>query len=202
MKSEEIRASAAERRASFDRDPRKLPPDLLASIGLMATSAAMTENIVEIAVAGFLRVSTDYGLTLTPHMNMPLRLDVLKSAAEIRIDDLDVLDEFGELLGRIKEAFGKRNDVIHDLWFRNSHTGEVGRYQKKARGKLEMKFITTSADEVRRDALLVHEVGMELATFLRRHNLWPRKQRVRPSPLWFKRAARKEREKKKGRDRI
>jgi hypothetical protein len=192
--SEEIRKSAEYLMALFDRDPRNLPQDLLASIGLMAASAATTESIIEFAIAGCLGLSAEYGLALTPHMNIPLRLDVLKSAAEIRIDDLDALDELDELLGRIKEAFGKRNDVVHHSWLRNSHTGEVGRVKKKARGKIEANLIRTSANEVRRDALLVHQVGVELSIFMNRHNLWPREADVPPSPLAPKRAARKKRQ--------
>ena len=35
-----------------DHDPRNLPLDLLASIGLMAACASKTENVVEIALTG------------------------------------------------------------------------------------------------------------------------------------------------------
>jgi hypothetical protein len=176
-----------------DHDPRNLPQDLLASIGLMAACAAKTENVVELALTGCLGVSIEYGLALTPHMNLLLRLDVLKSAAEIRIDDLDALDELDGLLDRIEKAFRKRNDVVHQVWVRHLHTGEVGRVHQKARGKVEAFLFRTSADEVRSDALLVHQSGVDLSIFMNRHNLWPREADVRPSPLVPKQAARKER---------
>ena len=91
-----------------------LPQDLLASIGLMAVSSARVEYLVEEAVAGCLGLSVEYGLAVTTHMNMKLRLDVLKSAAEMRIDDLEALDELEELANRIDKGWAKRNDIIHN----------------------------------------------------------------------------------------
>jgi hypothetical protein len=76
----------------LDFDPRNLPQDLLAAIGRMTTSAAHTESCVDEAIAGCLGIDYEYGQAVTTHMTMPLRFDVLRSAAELRIDDLDALD--------------------------------------------------------------------------------------------------------------
>src|SRR5262245_39382817 len=72
----------------YDFDPQNLSHDLLAAIGLMTACAAQTEFCVEVGIAGCLGVDAEYGQAVTAHMAMPLRFSVLKSAAEIRIDDL------------------------------------------------------------------------------------------------------------------
>jgi hypothetical protein len=173
----------------YDFDPRNLPQDLLAAIGLMTTSAAQTEWFVESAIAGCLGLSVEYGAAVTTHMNMPLRLNVLKSAAEIRIVDLEVMKELEELLGRIDAAFRKRNDVVHHTWLRDPDTGKVGRVWKKARERVELEVIPMSADQVRRDARFVYQAGIDLFEFLGKHDLMPRLEDTRP--LWKRREAKR-----------
>src|SRR5262249_19922847 len=60
----------------YDFDPRNLPKDLLAAIGLMTTSAAHTESCVDEAIAGCLGIDYEFGQAVTTHMTMPLRFDV------------------------------------------------------------------------------------------------------------------------------
>jgi hypothetical protein len=43
----------------YDFDPRNLPPDVLAAIGLMTTSAAHTESCVDEAIAGCLGIDLE-----------------------------------------------------------------------------------------------------------------------------------------------
>jgi len=157
----------------YDFDPRNLPQDVLAAIGLMTTSAAHTESCVDEAIAGCLGVDYEYGQAVTTHMTMPLRFDVLRSAAEIRIDDLEVLDELDDLLGRLKEAFEKRNAVVHHMWCRDPQTGNVVMVKETARVRVAVKSIPMSADQVKADALFVYDAGMALFLFLKAHNLLP-----------------------------
>ena len=157
----------------YDFDPRNLPQDLLAAIGLMTTSAAHTESVVDEAIAGCLGIDYEFGQAVTTHMTMPLRFDVLRSAAELRIDDLDALDALDVLLGRLKEAFDKRNAVVHHMWCRDPETGNVVMVKETARKQVDIKSIPMSADQVKDDALFVYETGMALFSFLKKHNLLP-----------------------------
>ncbi len=97
----------------YDFDPHNLPQKLLAAIGLALTSYAQTERMVQDAIAGCLGVDTEYGAAATTHMAMPLRFSVLKSVAEIRIDDLDALDELDELISKVEDAANRRNAIAH-----------------------------------------------------------------------------------------
>jgi hypothetical protein len=72
----------------YDFDPRNLPQDMLAAIGLMTACAAQAESVVEMAIHCFLDIDFEYGQALTKNMSMPQRLNALRASAEIRIDDL------------------------------------------------------------------------------------------------------------------
>ena len=156
----------------YDVDPRNLPQDLLAAIGLMTTSAAYTESCVDEAIAGCLGVNVEYGQAVTTHMPMPLRFNVLRSAAELRIDE-DALDELDVLLSRLKEAFDKRHPVVHHMWCRDPETGNTVMVKETARKRVAMKTIPMSADQVKVDALFVYDAGIALFSFLKAHNLLP-----------------------------
>ena len=157
----------------YDFDPRNLPQDLLAAIGLMTTSAAHTESCVDEAIAGCLGIDYEFGQAVTTHMTMPLRFDVLRSAAELRIDDLDALDALDVLLGRLKEAFTKRNAVVHHMWCRDPKTDDAFMVKETARQRVDIEAILMSADQVKDDALFVYDAGMDLFWFLKAHNLLP-----------------------------
>jgi len=161
----------------YDFDPRNLPQDMLAAIGLMTASAAQTEGVVEMAIACFLDIDVEYGQAVTTHMAMPLRFSVLRSSAEIRIDDLDTLDELDNIVDGIEEAFGKRNGVVHYSWCRNPDTNEIFTVKDTARTRVETELIPMTVDHVKRDAIFVYDAGMSLMAFLMRNGF---KQKLPP----------------------
>jgi hypothetical protein len=156
-----------------DFDPRNLPPELLAAIGLAIASAAQTETVIDAAIAGCAGVDAEYGAAIATHMAMPLKLSVLRSVAEIRIDDLDALDELDNHLDRVEAAFKKRNDIAHHQWYRDNRTGEPHTVKQTARARLNVDLVPMTIDQVKSDALLVYQAGMDLMTFLMLQNLLP-----------------------------
>jgi hypothetical protein len=155
----------------FDYDPRNLPQDILAAIGLVTAASAQTEGVVQQAIAACLKIEADYGLAVTTHMAAPLRDQVLRAVAEIRIDDLDQLDRLDELLDDINAAFGKRNEYVHHAWCRHPDTGQVFTAKITARGSVDAELIPMSVDQIKRDASFVYDAGMALMKFLMRHKL-------------------------------
>jgi hypothetical protein len=156
----------AEGYKEYDFDPRNLPQDLLAAIGLMTTSAAETESVVEMAINCFLDIDVEYGQAITTHMAMPLRFSTLRASAEIRIDDLDALDELDAIIENIEEAFNKRNAIVHHTWCRDPDTGKCFTVKTNSRSRVETHLLAMEVDQVKRDALFVYEAGMTLMTFL------------------------------------
>ena len=126
----------------FDFDPHNLPNDVLEAIGLAMTSSAQTESIIEMAIAGCLKVEVDYGAAVTTHMSAPLRDSVLRAVAEIRIDDLDTLDELDRILDHIRdEVQPRRNAIAHHTWCRDPNTDEVFTVKQTARGSVDAELI-------------------------------------------------------------
>jgi hypothetical protein len=157
----------------YDFHPYNIPPEYLQTIGLAIACSAQTESIVEMAIAGCLGVDFEYGLATTMHMAMPLRFSVLKSVAEIRIDNLDDLDELDRLINAVEDAFDKRNALAHRQWGTDPETGEVFTIKQQARSRLEMDLLPMSIDQVKADALFIYMAGMKLTTFLSRRGLLP-----------------------------
>lgn len=157
----------------YDFDPRNLPDSMLIAIGLVAACSAQTENIVEQGIAGCVGTDFEYGYALTTHMSTPHRDHVLRSVAEIRIDDLDDLDTLDMLLDEIEKAFKKRNAYVHHSWCRNEETGQCFTVKTTARGRVEMDLVPMTVDQVKGDAAFIFQAGLNLLTFLSPRNLLP-----------------------------
>lgn len=184
----------------FDYDPRNLPREMLAAIGLVAASSAQTESIVEMGIGGCLGIDTDYSYAVTTHMNAPLRDNVLRAAAEIRIEDLDDLDELDRLLDNINAAFSKRNGYVHRTWCRHPETGAVFTTKITARGSVDAELVPVSLDQVTADANFIYDAGMALMTFLSAKNLFspfPKHRRERGHKTKAARKKRREDSQKK-----
>jgi hypothetical protein len=180
----------------YDWDPRNLPQKLLAAIGLATASAAQTENLVEMTIAGCLGVDTEYGKAVTTHMAMPLRFSALRASAEIRIEDLDALDQLDNLLEVIEEAFEKRNGIVHHSWCCDPDTGEVFTVKETARTSVRSDLIPMSVNGVKADALFIYDAGMRLMSFMRDHGLLPKLPPLRSRAHKSKAARKKRREAK------
>jgi hypothetical protein len=157
----------------YDFNPNTLPRDLLEAIGLMTAAAAATEYTVEEAIAGCLGVDFEYGMAVTTHMAMPQRFSALLSAAEIRINDLDALDELDGLVDQLEEAFKRRNQVVHRSWCRDPMTDEVFVVKETARVRVETNLIQMTVEKVKEDAVFMYEAGMALDRFLSARKLFP-----------------------------
>jgi len=145
----------------------------------MAASAAQTEDIIEMAIAGILGIDGERGYAVTCHMSAPLRASVLKSAAEIRFDDPAILDELDLLLDRIKLTQGYRNDMLHGSWCRRPSDGAIFLVSQEARTHVEIKSRPVTVDEIELKADALYEAGIDLMSFLIDLNVVPETPRER-----------------------
>ena len=181
----------------YDFDPRNLPIELLSAIGLAITSFAQTEQFIQEAIAGCAGLDVEYGKAFTIHMPMPLRFSALRSLAEIRIDDLDLLDELDRYLDQIDECSSKRNYMAHRQWCRDSKTNQLYTLKEDARSRLEMDLLPMTIDQVKADALFIYKVGIDFFQFLGLCNLLPAfPPKLRPRAHKSKAARKKRREQK------
>jgi hypothetical protein len=179
----------------YDFDPRNLPQDLLAAIGLAIASGSQTEMVMSLAIGGCLGVDAEYAMAVTTHMTLPLKFSVLRSVAEIRIDSLDDLDELDRLLENIDKALGKRHAVAHDRWCRDPSDNKLLRVKQVARTRLEGDVIAVTAKDILGDASLIYQAGMDLLSFIRSRNLAPHIPPLRPRAHKSKALRKKRRQK-------
>lgn len=157
----------------YDYDPRNLPKEALEAIGLAVASAAQTEHVIEMAIGGCLGLDAMYMTAVTTHMPMPLRFNVLRAAAEIRIDDLDALDDLDEIIERVEKAMASRNDVAHNSWLRDEKTNIIYTQKTTARGSIDTELIPMNIEKIKLDAAAITKAGHDLLTFLSSKNLFP-----------------------------
>lgn len=149
----------------YDFSPDALPSNVLAAIGYVCACSAYLENVIQMAIAGCLNVDEEYGQAVATHMTAPLRDSVLRSVAEIRIDDLNALNELDALLDETKIAFDKRNAVVHRSWCRHPTTDETYMIKTVARTRVESELIPMTFEEIRADGTLIYDLSLRLANF-------------------------------------
>jgi hypothetical protein len=179
----------------YDFDPRNLPADILAAIGLSVASSAQTENMMELAIAGCLGVDSEYGMAITTHMPAPLRFSVLRSAAEIRLS-VPQLDELDEILDEIRLATDSRNATVHAQLCVHPTSKECFVVKKSARAGVEIELVPQTVDKIKREALSMYEAGMRLWRFLDAHGFMPTLPPLRPRGHKTKSARKKLRNKR------
>ncbi|NML76797.1 hypothetical protein HHL25_21900 [Rhizobium sp. S-51] len=178
---------------NLDFDPRKLPPQYLEAIGLAVACSAQTEDHMQMAISGCLGIDAELGWGVTSHMTAPLRENVLKSVAEIRIDDLDDLDRLDDLIDLVKQAADKRNAIVHHMWCHDEKTGEVFLVKTTARNTVKADVVPMPLDTIRADAMFIYDAGIKLLQFLLAKDLIPALPPVGRSRFHKSKAARKKR---------
>lgn len=181
----------------YDFTPHNLPPEILQAIGLVVASGSQTEACLDMAVGGALGIESHLTIALTAHMSLPLKISVLKSAAEFRLE-VDELDELDVILEALNRAAGIRNSYAHDGWYTHPVTKEVYRVKENARVRLEVESVKVSVHGIKADAQTVYKAGMALTTFVANNNLFPPHPASVPSREHKSPAARKRRRKERG----
>lgn len=157
----------------YEFNPLKLPPEYLQSIGLVSAASAHTEAVVNMAIGGCLCIDVEYNAAVTTHMSAPMRDNVLRAAAEIRIDSVDALDMLDEILDGVNEGFRKRNAYVHHSWCSDPETGQVFTVKQEARGSVDSELIPVTVDKIKEDAAFIYEAGISLMRFITLHKLFP-----------------------------
>lgn len=150
----------------YDFDPNNLPPDYLAAIGLVTACWAQTDDIVQSFVGACLGVDALYSTAVTAHMAVPLRDNVARAVAQIRLDDLDHLDELDAILDRVNTSAEKRNAIAHHCWCRHPQTGQVYIHKITARGTVIGDLVPLAVDQIKSDATFIYLAGLELVRFM------------------------------------
>jgi hypothetical protein len=162
----------------YDFDPRNLPTEYLAAIGLAVAASAQTEHMLGFAIAGCAGLDMEHGGAITTHMAVPLKISALKSLSTIAlsVEDLNQLDG---LISNVEAALGKRNWLAHNTWCRNPQTGKVFTVKETARTHFQMDLESVTIDQIKREAAFIYDAGIELSKFFSLRGIEPDLPKVR-----------------------
>ena len=178
---------------NLDFDPMNLPQEILAAIGLVASCSAHTEYVIEEGIGGCSGLDIEYTAAFATHMAVPMRDQVFRALAEIRMNDLDDLDKLDELLDEVSASMKVRNTYVHNSVCKDKDTGELLITTTTARGSVEVDLFPVTVGQIKRDAARIYNAGLALYRFLGKRGLLAE---VPPSPRprdHKSRAARKKR---------
>jgi hypothetical protein len=164
----------------YDFDPNNLPPDYLQAIGLVAMAAAQTESLIGDFIGTLLGIDGIETLALTTHMNGPLKDHVVRALAELNAVSIEIIDQIDDLMDAIGDAMSRRNIIVHNPLIIHPDTGEILSHRLKARGSLQLELRPISVEEIKQDAGLIYEVGMDLVAFMMFYNLAPKNRPLPP----------------------
>lgn len=151
----------------YEFNPHKLPKDVLEAVGLYIIASAHTEGVVEMAIASLLQVDDRLGLAVTTHMNGPLRISALRSLGNLRFSG-EILADFNTHVEALQNVNAKRNAIAHRSWCQDPENGKLYTLRQAARTKLELELVPMSVDEIKREAVNIHQVGLKFLSFLNR----------------------------------
>jgi len=149
----------------YEFDPRELPSDLRIAIGTAVAAWAQTEAVMDMAIAGLLRVSTPDGGAVTTHMPQAVRASALTSLAARNIPDRATRDRLNAIIAHIQTAYEKRNAIAHRSWATDPRNGNVYSVRASAKKVYKLEIIPILVETIEADALFIYNVGIELMAF-------------------------------------
>lgn len=157
---------------NYDFDPRNLPNEFHAAIGLAVTSWLQTESVLTAAVSGVLGIDAVIGIAVTTHMSMPLRLSVLRSISKLRLKPTQQAS-LEDRIGDIETAHRKRNALVHHQWGYDPELQQYFVIAERAAEELEAELQPKTLAQIEDDAEFIYDSGMGLMTFLIMTDLLP-----------------------------
>lgn len=146
-------------------------PEQLKAIGMVATEWQRLESIVDGAIWSLAGVSEDVGLAITTYLNVPTRLDMLKTLFHLQRGEGAANDRLSKFCKEIRQNLSpKRGEIVHSEWVRGDY-GSPMTFTVEARGKLKATKVAMPAQRIREAAALIAHKSDELERFLQDHDV-------------------------------
>ncbi len=139
----------------------------LEAVGMVAMEWAWLGIIVETAIWRLLRVRGHVGIAVTVHIAPRVRLDILLSLANLKMNKPDY-ERLSLLVGRIRELTGLRNDIVHAEWtgVKEGEWPPVARFRKRmARGHVRTQDHEKTPAEIIEVATSIFRLSTALLDF-------------------------------------
>jgi hypothetical protein len=145
------------------------------AIGMVATEWQRLESIIDAAIWSLARVPNEnIGRAITTNLNLPTRLDILKTLfdlwkpdepAERKLHEQSA-KELSQLCHVVRHCLsGLRGSVVHAEWVRGEY-GSPMTYVVEARGKFKAGKVGLPASKIQDAAALIAQHSEKLAHFL------------------------------------
>lgn len=164
----------------YDFDPNNLPPEYLASIGLVVASASQTDHVMRDFIGSYLGIDMAESLALGAHMSTPMKDDIIRALVELNAPGASDVDELDDILDRVRKIAARRNAVAHNAFARHPETGQVFTVRERARGSLQVEMKPIEVAELNEIAAEMHASGMSLMEYMMARGIGPRE---REAPL-------------------
>jgi hypothetical protein len=146
-------------------------PEQLEAIGMVATEWQRLESIVDAGIWSLAGVSEDVGLAITANLNVPTRLDMLRTLFHLRRGDGPANDQLSKACHTIRQTLSrKRGEIVHSEWVKGDH-GSPMTFTVEARGKLKAEKVAMPAQQIRDTAALIAQQTDSLEQFLEDHGV-------------------------------
>jgi hypothetical protein len=144
----------------------------LEAIGMVAVEWAYLESIVEAAIWNLAYIwDNDTAASVTTHLGMPARLDILMTLFRLRTNDETQIKNLQKMCGNIRGDLSRqRGEVVHTRWIEGD-AGSPMIYLVRARGKLERTKRGSPAVKIREVAGLIAAQSRELREFLEQRGI-------------------------------
>lgn len=166
---------------SFPAD--HIPPSdaTLQAIGHVAYQWSYLEELIAGGIWWLLdlRVSRpkdlDRARAITTHLNVPTRLNMLRSLARTYLTEAADIAELDKHADRIRQKLaGKRNGVVHGLWTQSTKPNRAWQVTFSARGEVVPTFRELTDTQIHDIAREIDNCANELLEFFRRTGIGPR----------------------------
>jgi hypothetical protein len=162
----------------YDFDPNNVPPEYLQAVGLVAMASASTESAMSDVIGGLCGLDNIEALALSTHMSVPLKDHVARALIELNAGSIEILDQVDDLLDDVTDAMDRRNAIIHNELITDPKTGQILSHRLKARGSVQLELRPISVEEIKEDARLIYEAGLNLIAFMGMLGIHPRERKI------------------------
>jgi hypothetical protein len=121
-----------------------LPADhpIYATVGLITAESAQLEHILDLIIWELAGVTQPIGSCITGQMmgHAP-RFNVIQALGRLRGLDAQLLKSIQSLSNQLFEVAGERNRIVHDAWYIEHTSGQIGQFKSISHKKNDFGFV-------------------------------------------------------------
>ena len=163
--------------------------DHYAGIGMVITMTCHLDGLLDQIIVAMTKSTNEPAFyPILTFLSAKDKRDYIEAMAGISTWPQYLIKGLKDLMDRAKPAFALRNDIAHNVWRKGQRAGAIKPMSMSARGALKLRGSEHNerewtASQLKAEAQKIHELGVDLAKFMRRYGLvsLPEKPPSRPA---------------------